>query len=149
MHKIYLDTSVISALFDERNPDRKMLTENFFAQIQDYEVDVSDLTLDEIKKNRHESLKEKMQACARSFIVLEETEAVIALAHKLVQAKAVPQSSFEDASHIAFAVIAEVTFLVSWNFRHLVRLKTREVVHQVTLSQGYNPIQIVAPPEII
>jgi len=32
--KIYLDTSVISALFDERNPERKILTENFFEIIE-------------------------------------------------------------------------------------------------------------------
>ncbi len=30
MMKIYLDTSVISALFDDRNPERKLLTEEFF-----------------------------------------------------------------------------------------------------------------------
>lgn len=30
--KIYLDISVISALFDGRNPERKELTENFFEQ---------------------------------------------------------------------------------------------------------------------
>ena len=28
--KLYLDTSVISALFDDRNPERKSLTESFF-----------------------------------------------------------------------------------------------------------------------
>ena len=28
--KVYLDTSVISALFDDRNPERKSLTESFF-----------------------------------------------------------------------------------------------------------------------
>ncbi|MBW1972687.1 MAG: hypothetical protein JRI44_07615 [Deltaproteobacteria bacterium] len=29
--RVYLDTSVISALLDERNPKRKTLTEAFFA----------------------------------------------------------------------------------------------------------------------
>lgn len=36
--KIYLDTSVISVLFDERNPERKSLTEEFFLEIENYEV---------------------------------------------------------------------------------------------------------------
>jgi len=35
--KIYLDTSVISALFDERNPERKSLTEAFFMEISSEE----------------------------------------------------------------------------------------------------------------
>jgi len=50
--KIYLDTSVISAQFDDRNPDRRMLTEEFWMRIPQYEVYVSDLTLDEIEKTR-------------------------------------------------------------------------------------------------
>jgi predicted nucleic acid-binding protein len=36
--KIYLDTSVISALFDKRNPERMTLTEEFFKTITDYQV---------------------------------------------------------------------------------------------------------------
>jgi len=36
--RVYLDTSVISALFDERNPERKSLTEAFFAEIGNFEI---------------------------------------------------------------------------------------------------------------
>ena len=36
--KLYLDTSVISALFDERNPERKSLTESFFDEIETFEI---------------------------------------------------------------------------------------------------------------
>ncbi len=32
--KVYLDTSVISALFDDKNPERKSLTESFFNKIK-------------------------------------------------------------------------------------------------------------------
>jgi len=39
--KIYLDTSVISALFDERNLERKSLTESFFEVIGNYKVFIS------------------------------------------------------------------------------------------------------------
>jgi predicted nucleic acid-binding protein len=34
--KVYLDTSVFSALFDERNPERRSLTESFFKEIENY-----------------------------------------------------------------------------------------------------------------
>lgn len=32
--KVYLDTSVLFALFDERNPERKFLTELFFERFK-------------------------------------------------------------------------------------------------------------------
>ena len=31
--RVYLDTSVISVVFDERNPERKLHTETFFREI--------------------------------------------------------------------------------------------------------------------
>ena len=48
--KIYLDTSVISALFDDRNPERKALTEEFFSKIEAYSTYISELTIAEIEK---------------------------------------------------------------------------------------------------
>ena len=42
--KIYLDTSVVSALFDERNPERKELTKDFFSKIQGHDKYISDLS---------------------------------------------------------------------------------------------------------
>jgi predicted nucleic acid-binding protein len=33
--KIYLDTSVIAAFFDDRNPERKALTEEFFSRYRE------------------------------------------------------------------------------------------------------------------
>ena len=41
--KIYLDTSVISAYFDSRNPERQVLTQDFFDQISDYDPYISEL----------------------------------------------------------------------------------------------------------
>ena len=35
------------------------------------------------------------------------------------------------------------------NFRHIVRLKTRDVVRMVTTLKGYKPIDILAPAELI
>lgn len=42
--KVYLDTSIISALFDERNPERKSLTEAFFKELRNFEVFISEIT---------------------------------------------------------------------------------------------------------
>jgi len=48
--KGYLDTSVVSALFDNGNPERKALTEAFFEQSDHIEIYISDLTLAEIAR---------------------------------------------------------------------------------------------------
>jgi predicted nucleic acid-binding protein len=125
------------------------LTENFFAQLHNFEVYISDLTLDEIAKNKNESFKEKMHGCVVPFTVLWKTDKVIILAKELVQNHAVPQQSEADAYHIAIAVVSRMDYLLSWNFKHLVRLKTKEVVRQLTILHGYHPLEIIAPPELI
>lgn len=147
--KIYLDTSVISARFDDRNPDRRMLTEEFWMRIPQYEVYVSALTLEEIDKTKEDTLKQKMQFCISTFTVVKETPEVITLANELLQYQAVPPTSLEDAYHIAYAVVSGMNYLLSWNFRHLVRLKTKEVMRMVATWRGYSPIEIIAPPQLI
>jgi len=147
--KGYLDTSVVSALFDNRNPERKALTEAFFEQSDHIEIYRSDLTLAEIARVSTQNMREKMQRFTRPFLVLESNEEVNVLTDELIQHGAVPQNSIEDAYHIAIAVVFGMDYLLSWNFRHLVRLKTIDVVRMVTTLKGYRPIQIVAPAELI
>jgi hypothetical protein len=47
--KIYLDTTIISALFDNRTPERMTHTQQFWKHIDEYDVFISDLVVDEIK----------------------------------------------------------------------------------------------------
>jgi len=42
--KVYLDTSVISALFDEKNPERRSLTKTFFQKIDNFEIYISEIS---------------------------------------------------------------------------------------------------------
>ena len=48
--KVYLDTSVISALFDERTPERLMMTSALWSKLSNYEVFISELVLEELEK---------------------------------------------------------------------------------------------------
>lgn len=54
-----------------------------------------------------------------------------------------------DMLHIALATIAEVDVLVSWNFRHVVRLDKIRLFNAVNLELGYKPLTIYSPREVI
>jgi len=148
--KIYLDTSVISAFFDENRPDRKALTGHFFEKATtQFELYLSEMTLTEIANTRDEALRTKMQDFIIPFLVLTSTQEVNRLADDLIQHGAVPPSSVEDAYHLAMAIISGMDYLVSWNFKHIVRVKTQNVVSVVTTSKGYPPIDITSPQMLI
>jgi hypothetical protein len=53
-----------------------------------------------------------------------------------------------DARHLAVAVVARVDAVVSWNLRHMVKLKTRREVNAVNLLNGYPVIEIVTPSDV-
>ena len=54
-----------------------------------------------------------------------------------------------DMLHIALATIADVDVLTSWNFRHIVRLDKIRLFNAVNIEQGYKPISIYSPREVI
>ena len=56
---VYLDTSVISAYFDRRAPDRQNLTKTSWQRIQTCEVFISSMTLKEINDTSSVTLRKK------------------------------------------------------------------------------------------
>jgi len=147
--KIYLDTSVISALFDERNIERKILTEEFFSKLGIYDVYISELTIAEIERTPDKTLSDKMKQVIIDFAVLEINEAVEELAKEYVKYGAVPESYPEDAYHIAVAVLNEMDYLLSWNFRHIVRRRTKDIVRMVNTLRSLKQTEITTPGELL
>jgi len=115
--RIYLDTSVISAYFDERNPERKFLTELFFKKIEMFDAYISEVVLAEIDDTRDVQLRAKLR------------EKVISLTDEYVKHEATPSDYPEDALYIAISTMNEIDYLLSWNFEHIVRVKTRRIVN--------------------
>ena len=147
--RVYLDTSVISALFDERNPERKSLTEAFFAEIENFETFISEITVAEIERTPDMELRSKMKDAISRFSVLSLTDDVEWIASEYIRYGTVPEGYSEDAYHIAIAVINEVGYLLSWNFKHIVRRKTRDIVRMVNTLNNLRQIEIMTPAELL
>ena len=147
--KLYLDTSVISAMFDDRNPERKALTEEFFSKIEIYETYISELTIAEIERTPDDVLKDTMKQVIKNFHVFEINESVEKLANEYIKYGAVPETYSEDAYHIAVAVLNEIDYLLSWNFRHIVRRKTKDIVRMINTLRNLKQIEIIAPGELL
>jgi hypothetical protein len=63
--------------------------------------------------------------------------------------KIIHKSLFEDALHIANATIRKADILVSWNFKHIVNIDRIRKYNAVNLMQGYSPIEIRTPREVL
>ena len=140
---------MISALFDERNPERRSLTESFFREIDNFETHVSEITVAEIERAPDLELRNKMKETTSLFSILPLTDDVEWLTNEYVRYGAVPKSYLEDAYHIAIAVVNEMDYLLSWNFKHIVRRKTRDIVRMVNTLNNLRQIEIMTPAELL
>lgn len=83
------------------------------------------------------------------FTVLTLNDEAVRLAENYIRSGAVPASFADDAYHTAVAVVNAVDFILSWNFKHIVRRRTRDIVKMVNTLNGYGPVEIVTPAELL
>jgi hypothetical protein len=61
----------------------------------------------------------------------------------------IPAREFDDAAHIAVASVHNLDVIVSWNFEHMVKFKTRREVQGINALMGYKAIEICSPLEMV
>jgi predicted nucleic acid-binding protein len=142
-----LDTTVISALFDKRTPERMIQTQQFWEYVDRYNVFISELVIDEIK-GASQPLQDKMLEKITNFTSLSITDEVQYLAEVYIKNELFPEKYFDDALHTALASTNRIGILLSWNFTHLVKVKTRRMVALINAIHNYNPVEIISPPEL-
>ena len=102
--KVYPDTSVISALFDERTPERQNLTKVAWGILDNYDVYISELVVNELSA-APSRLTEEFQRIIVGFSVLKVTEEAESLAKEYIKQGIFPDKYFDDALHIAIASV--------------------------------------------
>jgi predicted nucleic acid-binding protein len=85
---------------------------------------------------------------AVEFEFVAENEGSRILFEEYVAAGIIPVRYQNDLRHVSVATVARADALVSWNFRHLVNVRTRRAVHAVNVRLGYPVIDIVSPEEV-
>ncbi len=128
---------------------RKSLTEAFFGELGNFEAFISQLTVVEIDRTPNPGLRQNMKEAMSQFSALTLTDEVESLANQYIRQGAVPESYSEDAYHIAVAVVNDIDYLLSWDFRHIVRRKTRDIVRMVNTINNLRQIEIMTPAELL
>ena len=125
--KVYLDTSVISYLKQDDAPEKTAITLNLWEKFKTgvYDIYLSDITVAEINKcNKGKLIFCNQKLSEIQYTNLEITDDVFDLVDEIVDIGILNEKSFEDCQHIAVAVLNECDVIISWNFKHLVNIKT-------------------------
>ncbi len=90
-----------------------------------YEVYISDIVVREISECREEKLKILLDYLDQiDYNIIETDEDTVELAGKFIDFGILKQKSFDDCQHIAAAILAGCDIITSWNFKHIVNVKT-------------------------
>ncbi len=146
--RVYVDTSVFSALIDERAPERCAETEEFFARLGELDASTSLLARDELEQTPEGGRRAQLLGLLDGLTVHPVSDEALALARRYVDGGVFGPVTFSDAVHVAVAVLTGQDVVVSWNFKHLVNRRRRAKVNEVNVSMGLRTIEIVAPPEL-
>ena len=146
--RIYLDTSVFSVYYDERTPERQAETRAFWLRLDAFEAASSELAREELLQTPDDGQRAMLLGLMEGFAIHPITEDMKTLAHRYVEKDVFPVKVFNDALHVAAAVLTRQDILVSWNFKHLVNRQRRAKVNDINTSLGLPTIEIVPPPEV-
>lgn len=152
--KLYLDTSVLNfALTDKPELSlQKKATLDLFKLIKDgeYEAFISDVVTAEIDLAPQDiavRLRGEIKKIMPEGLTLSnEAEE---LASKYISEGIIPDRYENDALHIAIASVNSLDIIVSWNFEHIVKLKTKHGVMAINTLLGYKTVEIASPLEVI
>ncbi len=147
-NSIYLDTSVPSAYYDSREKTRQRFTREFWKKLHSYDVFISELVMEELSAVTNLALSRKLITLVKGFSVLDSGEPEMNLANEYINAGAMSSRSLTYALHLAVASINDIDIFVSWNFKHMVNIKTRKIVFAINRTKGYKAPEIISPLEI-
>lgn len=79
----------------------------------------------------------------------EVTEEVVRLREAYLRAGIVGRGASADALHVAVATVRLCRALVSWNCRHIVNFRKIPMYNAVNAVNGWSPIAIHTPLELL
>ena len=148
--RIYLDTSVISYLRQEDVPIQMAETRQFWEILKDgkYDVFVSDVTVTELSncsEPKRTELLALLEDVKYNLVTILDNHEITAIASEIENLKILPAKNIFDRLHITSAIYSGCNVIVSWNFEHMVNVKTIDGVRIVCLANNTNPIDIFTP----
>ncbi len=145
--RVYVDTSVLGGCFDAE------FAEWSNGLIRDFRAGrfvpvLSDVTAAEVADAPASVREIHQEMLVLAGDALTITPQVVDLVAAYQARKILVPKYAADMRHIALATVAAVDALVSWNFKHIVRLEKIRLFNAVSVESGYRSLNILSPREV-
>lgn len=150
---VYVETSVISYYAARPSRDivtaaRQTITQEWWNEARErYEIYISVLVAEGVNAGDAVAAQRRLDAIS-GLPILEINQAAESLAKHLIDKGLIPETSAEDALHIALATVHGMEFLLTWNFRHINNAEAKAQIGAAIQTLGYECPVICSPEEL-
>jgi predicted nucleic acid-binding protein len=149
--RLYLETTIFNYYFDEDRDGHKDTVRLFEAiGAGEYEAYTSEYVVFELKKTK-EPKRSNMLNLIEMYNIhnLDVNPEAERLAEEYLDNGVIPARYWFDSMHIAVSSIHELDCVVSYNFEHINRPKTKILVERVNFKENYKGIVICTSNEVL
>ena len=152
--RIYLDTSALSYLRQEDAPVPMAETQEFWKVLRTgkYDVFISNATIVELTncaEPKRTELLTLLEEIEYTNIDIGGNTEIATLVVEVEKLSIIPAKKVLDRLHIASAIYSGCNIIVSWNFEHMVNVRTIDGVRMVCLANNTAPIDIYTPAVLL
>lgn len=146
--RVYLDTSVFGGCFDEEFEVESL---RLIRAIQEGRMIglISDVVSAELREAPEEIRRLVESFSSDNIENLEVIPDALELRNAYIEAGILGPKWIDDATHVALATISRADAIVSWNFKHIVRLEKIKAYNQVNFERGFGILTILSPKEVM
>lgn len=151
---VYIETSIPSYLTarpsrDIRAAAWQQITSQWWEEARShYELFTSELVIAEASDGHPEAAMRRLAALEGiSELVIDEEVEI--LAGRLIAEGGIPSVAQADALHVAVAAVHCITYLLTWNCRHIDNAARKPIIRSICVTAGYAYPEICTPMELL
>ena len=147
--KLYFETTTFNWFFDERKGHEDVVRLFEAVKAGQFAGYTSHYVTDELDR-AEEPKRTNMLSLIDEYgiIMLSPRIGTETLAEKYIEEGVIPKSQMYDSLHIAFASLHELNAIVSYNFHHINRNKTKALIPEVNRHKSLGGIMFLTAEEV-
>ena len=147
---VYLDTTIPSYLFDERDSMRTYIdiTRKWWRdERQHFELWISEETIAELSTGNYPN-KTQILDLVSEISVLPTDKSLVDIVKTYISNYLMPQTLTGDAVHLAYASYYKMDFLLTWNCNHLANANKKQHIRIINSRMNLFTPEITTPLEL-
>ena len=151
LKSIYLDTTIPSFLFDEREEIKFLIDstiEFWNYKRKDYNLFISEQTLVELTEGNYPR-KDEIIEFALKITILPCVNEIEEIVKTYIQNKIMLIKDLGDSYYLAYSSFYKVDYLLTWNYKHLANTNKQHQIRLINNRLGLFVPEIVTPLQLL